>query len=42
MNITKKKELFDEYYKFVKNSFLAEGPTEEKNAALKMLRWKNC
>jgi hypothetical protein len=32
MNITKKKEPFDEYYKFVKNSFLAEGPTEEEKS----------
>ncbi len=30
MDITEKKELFDEYYAFVKNSFLAEGPTEEE------------
>ncbi|WP_088185741.1 hypothetical protein [Desulfosporosinus sp. FKA] len=30
MDITKKKELFDEYYIFVKNSFLSEGPTEEE------------
>ena len=30
MDINKKKEFFDEYYTFVKNSFLAEGPTEEE------------
>ena len=42
MDKSKKKELFDEYYTFVKNSFLAEGPTKEEkqamqNAAMKEL-----
>ncbi|WP_407307097.1 hypothetical protein [Desulfosporosinus sp. SB140] len=34
MDMTKKKELFDEYYTFVKNSFLSEGPSEEEKISI--------
>lgn len=30
MDINKKKELSDEYYTFIKNSFLAESPSDEE------------
>lgn len=40
MDVTKKKELFDEYYTFVKKSFLSEGTSDDEkrstqNAAMK-------
>ncbi|SPF55285.1 conserved hypothetical protein [Candidatus Desulfosporosinus infrequens] len=40
MDNNKKKELIDEYYKFAKNNFLSEGPSDEEkrtiqNAAMK-------
>ncbi|WP_088187099.1 hypothetical protein [Desulfosporosinus sp. FKA] len=31
---TNKKELFDEYYTFVKNNFLSEGPTQEEKRSM--------
>ena len=34
MDINKKKEFFDEYYTFVKNSFLSEGSSDDEKRTM--------